>query len=276
MNPVRIGYVRYLNTAPLVAGLEKLAALEMTAAVPSRIIGMLLEDQIDVGLVSLVDAARSDRELALLPVGMIGCDGPTMTVRVFSREPLERVDVVHADTDSHTSAALCRVVLERMHGRRVEVVDFDARERFAPGAQGDLPRAMLLIGDKVVADPPARDLYPHQLDLGQAWKELTGLPFMYAVWMVEASRIDDERVGRAAQLLDRQRRHNLTRLDWIVQTEAPKHRWPLETARRYVGELLRYEVTDRAREAAGVFLGECARLGIAPEREVRWADLAAV
>jgi hypothetical protein len=59
---------------------------------------------------------REDAGLVMLPVGMIGCDGATLTVRVFSRVPMEKVREVHADTDSHTSVVLCRVVLEKLLG----------------------------------------------------------------------------------------------------------------------------------------------------------------
>src|SRR5689334_13105144 len=76
-------------------------------------------------------AAERREPLALLAVGMIGCDGPTLTVRVFSAVPFERVSTVHADTDSHTSVRLCGVVLETLYGVGARFIGFDARERVA-------------------------------------------------------------------------------------------------------------------------------------------------
>src|ERR1044071_7774439 len=116
MNACRIACVRYLNTVPLIEGLEKLSGVELIPTVPSRIAGMVLAGEADVGLVSLIDAARSRGELTLLPVGMIGCDGPTLTVRLFSSVPLNEVRRVHCDTDSHTSVVLCRVLLKKLYG----------------------------------------------------------------------------------------------------------------------------------------------------------------
>lgn len=277
MDPVRVAAVRYLNTAPLIEGLEKWSEIRLETAVPSAIAPMVLDGRADVGLASVVDAASGD--LALVPAGMIGCDGPTMTVRLFSAVPMERVTELHADTDSHTSVVLARVLLARRFGVSPAVVDFDARERVPRGERSGKdagkggeraleeawPSTLLLIGDKVVTDSPPAVRYPHQLDLGEAWKEWTGLPFVYAMWVCRRAEAGGERVRLAAAALDRQRRHNRTRLDWIISTRAPGARWPLDLARRYVGELLRYEVGEREREAVGRFWAEARGLGLLPE-----------
>ncbi len=279
MDPVRIACVRYLNTAPLIEGLNKLEGVTLIPAVPSRIADLVVEGQADLGLVSLVDCVRASAPLALLPVGMIGCDGPTLTVRLFSSVPLDRIEAIHADTDSHTSSILARVLLHKLYSIRPRVIDFDARERVASspatptGTLDDAwPATLLLIGDKVVTDSPPAVRYPHQLDLGQAWRELTGLPFVYAMWMCRADRADDPAIALAARILDRQRRHNRTRLDWIVTQHAPEHRWPLDLAQRYLGSYLRYDVGQRERAAVERFLDDAAALNLVQRRPVEWAS----
>lgn len=275
MERVRIACVRYLNTLPLIHGLDKIDAVELMPEVPSRIGALVRCDGADVGLVSLVDAVRPSaglaEPLAILPVGMIGCDGPTLTVRLFSSVPLDRVTTLHADSESHTSVALCRILLDKLHGVRPEVVAFDARAHNGTG----WPETVLLIGDKVVADPPPADRFPHQLDLGQAWKGLTGLPFMYAAWMCRAGRADEPRVRTAAAVLDRQRRRNRVRLDWIAERCASEHGWPTGLAREYLGSLLRYEIGSREREGAERFVAMAAELGVVPVAELNWSDTAA-
>lgn len=292
--------MRYLNTSPLVEGLEKVQGMRLTPTVPSRIAEMVAGGEADIGLASIVDAAESHGQLALLPVGMIGCDGPTLTVRVFSSVPLGEARRLHADTDSHTSVVLARLLLERVHGVRVEVVSFDARERVEIGVGGagsgsdnDHPRladsapppearrgsgldeawpeTVLLIGDKVVTDAPPGERYPHQMDLGEAWKAWTGLPFVYAMWVCRGDEAESARIRLAASLLDRQRRHNATRLDWIASVRGGAARWPLDVARRYLGELLRFEVTERAREGAERFVREAGESGLLSVAALRWA-----
>ena len=259
---VRIGTVEYLNTVPLIAGLDRTEGVTLVPAVPSRIIDLLLGDEVDLGLVSLVDILTSPEPLTILPAGMIGCDGPTMTVRVFSAVPLGAVTTLHADTDSHTSVALARVLLDRVHGVRPAIADFHARERPLDGAEA--PESVLLIGDKVVTASPPAVRYPHQLDLGSAWHDLTGLPFVYAAWACRAERADDPEIRAAATLLDRTRRRNASRPDQIMNNAASEHRWPLGIAKEYVGDLLRYDLDARAQEAMTAFIGHGIAAGALP------------
>lgn len=273
MDKARIGAVRYLNTVPLIEGLEKLAGVELVLAVPSRLGPMLAGGELDVALVSLADAARSEVPFAQIPVGMIGCDGPTLTVRLFSSVPLEAITTVHADTDSVTSVVLCQVLLSGLYGVRAQIRAFDARERVQTSGTGpEWPETLLLIGDKVVNDSPPAVRYPHQLDLGEAWRKHTGLPFVYAMWMCRAAEVGSATVRTAAAVLDRQLRHNLARLDWIVNTRAPEHRWPTDLARQYLGGLLRYQVGERERQGAERFLEEAAALSLLPSHSLTWSD----
>lgn len=292
---VRIGFVKYLNTLPLVEGLGCWEGASLTAAVPSKLIGMLLRGEVDVALASVIDAARvgvgggmgdgRGGGVCLLESGMIGSDGSTFTVRLYSRVPLERVRRLAIDTDSHTSAVLARVVLARRYGvRDVEVTDFDARERFEcgggvgdgdgdggdRGGGGGWPEALVLIGDKVVTDPPCAGVYGYEVDLGEAWKGLTGLPFVYACWMCRAEECSSDRVALASAVLDRARRHNATRLDWIVAGRAGERHWPTDVAADYVGRKLRYEVDEAAKLSVEKFVGWAFELGLCERGEVRW------
>lgn len=275
----RIAAVQFLNTISLIEGLGTWGGCSFTKAVPSRIAGMIVDGEADIGLASIVDAADASNDLAMIPSGMIGCDGPTLTVRLFSRVPPDRITRVHADTDSHTSVMLADVLLRELHGVRAGFVAYDARERMdrGPGGSGGSvdpeeawPQTLLLIGDKVVVDSPPAVRYPHQIDLGQAWKGLTGLPFVYACWMCRRSDLGSSMVEEAAAMLERVRLRNAMRLDWLVTREAKAHHWPGDLARQYIGELLKFEPDARAREAVGVFFGKLREHGIVDACEPRW------
>ncbi len=290
MEPIRLACVRYLNTAPLIEGLEKVAGLTLIPAVPAMISGLVLRGEADLGLCSVVDcvglAEAPDPNLCLVPAGMIGCDGPTLTVRIFSAVPFDRVTTLHADTDSHTSVILAQLILARKFQVRPALIGFDARERVATtphapvAAPMDLesswPQTVLLIGDKVVTDCPPQSRYPYQLDLGECWKELTGLPFAYAVWMCRREDIDSPKTRLAAAMLDRQRRRNAMRLGWVIARREPTSHWPSDQAEHYLRTLLRFEVGPRETEAISRFLAEAADMGLTAQREPCWAPLANV
>jgi chorismate dehydratase len=283
MQRVRLAAVRYLNTAPLIEGLDACEDIELTTTVPSRIAELVTRDDADLGLASIIDAARAEGELTMLPVGQIGCDGPTLTVRLFSSVPFERIETFAADTDSHTSVALARILLKRLFRADALPRPFDARERVltAPGSPvgaslDDWPASLLLIGDKVVTDPPPADRYPYHLDLGQAWHELTGLPFVYATWMCRERDLADPqrraRIHAAASILDRQRRRNAERMHWIVSRRSAQARWPVPLAVDYLTRLLRYETGPREREAAERFFAEASALDLCPRVHAQWAQ----
>ena len=124
--------------------------------------------------------------------------------------------------------------------------------------------ARLLIGDKVVTDAPSDDDYPHQLDLGGAWHDLTGRPFVFAVWLARADAELGDLPDRLAALVDR----NLDRIDAIAAAYAPAHGWSPELATEYLGRILRYRVGEPELDAIRQFAERAARLGLtdAPPR----------
>lgn len=262
MDSIRIACVRYFNTAPLVEGLSRLDGVSLVFVPPARIAPMLVGGEADVGLASMIDSVQPPG-LDVLGAGIIGSDGPTHTVRLYSRVPIDRIRRLHADPESHSSVALARVLLRRVHGITPEIV------AMPPEADAEAPEAMVLIGDKVALRPPPASIYVHGMDLGEAWREWTGLPFVYAAWMASPSASDDA-VTLAASILDRQRRRNSMRLDWIVSRRAPEAGWDVREARRYAGELLRYDLGEPERRAAQRFIDEAADLGIVPRASIRW------
>jgi chorismate dehydratase len=243
MKSLRIGGVSYLNAKPLLYGLESDPAVNLTLDVPARLLDGLAGGRLDVALLPVIDYQRKDG-LRIVPCAGIGCDGPTLTVRIFSPVPIERIESLACDPDSHTSVALAQVILAERYG---------LRPRFDPNGT-----ARLLIGDKVVTNEPAG--MPHQLDLGAAWKELTGLPFVFAVWTAR----DEVELGDLPQRLDRARRAGMEHLDEIVREHAVPRGWPADLARKYLSDYLRFEIGPKQLTAIERFYDLAARHGIIP------------
>ena len=172
--------VKFLNTVPLIDGLEMMDGISLIPMVPSALIGCLEEDSVDLALASSIDYQISTTDLRILHTGLLSSDGHTLTVRLCSRIPIETVKEVHCDTDSHTSVALLQIVMKDLYDIDITVVPTEIRNLSVD--KSDWPEAVLMIGDKVVSTTNKIE-FPFELDLGEAWKEQTGLPFVFAVWM---------------------------------------------------------------------------------------------
>jgi chorismate dehydratase len=245
-----IGSVSYLNALPLVDGLDRIRGLQLVRRVPARLVTLLEDGSVDLALCPVIDFQRSHRDLAIVPSGAIGCRAATLTVRCFGRRPFDECRTLWVDGDSHTSVALARILLHRTLGVRPAIRTLDAKHR-------DIDH-MLLIGDKVVVDEPDRAVFPHQMDLGERWRDLTGLPFVFAVWMAPV----DADLGDLPDILDQRRRDNLASLGSRVHGWAAAHGWPEDVARRYLGELLDYTVGEKQFQAMSLFWQECRALGL--------------
>ena len=110
-----LGVVSFLNSRPLVEGLDAEAGVSLTYAVPSALAGMLRTGEVDAALIPVIDLARGAGRWKRVSDACIGSDGETMTVRVFSRVPPEEMSILYVDEDSHTSVALSRLIWSRYY-----------------------------------------------------------------------------------------------------------------------------------------------------------------
>jgi chorismate dehydratase len=256
-HPLRVGCVKFLNTKPLIDGLDGEPGVALRSDVPSALLDELVAGVTDVALCPVIDYQRSPAELAVVPVGGIGCDGPTMTVRLVSRLSIGQITTVHTDTDSHTSIALMRVILAEMYGIEPTITDLTP-DALNHAVRGDGPDTLLVIGDKVVTHHPAEGIYRHVLDLGEAWKDHTGLPFVFAVWMARP----DTKLGDWPKRMTQLRQANAQRIGAIVGRYAAPLGWPTVLAREYLEDCLRFEVGPRQLEAMAQFWQRAAQHGL--------------
>lgn len=250
-----VAAVSFLNARPLIEGLDEEPGVNLISDVPSRLLATLNEDRAAVALCPVIDFQLSQAELSIVPAGAIGSDGPTLTVRVFSQVPMAEVTQVHTDSDSHTSVALLAVVFNQLFGRLPEVTALESSDVNGSDVP---PTTVLLIGDKVVQKEPDPSLYRHQLDLGEAWRRMTGLPFVFACWMAR----DEQDLGDLPGILGRYRDLNRNRVAEIAATHAKASGWPEGLAAAYLGRILRYDIGPREIEGIELFWNHCHKLGL--------------
>lgn len=191
----RVGHIQFLNCLPLYWGLVHtgtLLDLELTRDTPEKLSEQLVNGDLDIGPITLVEFLKNADELVALPDIAVGCDGPVMSCEIVSRVPLEQLDGarVALGSTSRTSVRLARLLLSERYGVEPEYFtcppDMEAMMREADAA--------VVIGDvglrAYLRDLPDPDLEVH--DLGQLWKEWTGLPFVMAVWAARRDFLERE------------------------------------------------------------------------------------
>ena len=228
---LRIGCVQYLNAKPLIHGCDGPVVFDH----PSALARDLSLGKLDVALVPVFEVLRDPRYLIADGV-CIASDGPVYSVFLAHRGPLENVRTIALDPASLTSVHLLQVLLAEYHGQRPQCVD-------AATFRGEADAA-LLIGNQAI-DFRHEHTGTHQfLDLGAEWKRCTGLPFVYAPWLIRGD-LPDARA--AAEELRALGRAGVARIAEIVRTET-FHDADFRT--RYLTQHIRFALGDR--EKAGI------------------------
>jgi chorismate dehydratase len=238
--PIRIGAVSYLNTKPLIYDLEKLAPdAELILEPPSKLADDLAQEHLEVALIPIIEYFRSG-EYTIVPNIAIASRGPVLSVTLFSRVPWADIRRVALDEGSRTSAALAQILLQRKYGVRPEVAPLPLTEE-AERADAD---AVLLIGDRAMrACLPG---FAHAYDLGQEWHDWTSLPFVYAVWAVRPG----VELGDVPNALAESKRRGCARVGEIAQREAPLLGLDAGFCRRYLANIIHFDLGPR--EQAGL------------------------
>jgi cyclic dehypoxanthinyl futalosine synthase len=238
---LRVAAVGYLNARPLWEPLRNDDRVELTLAAPSEVARMLAEDEADVALLP-VAAAAAMGDAQLIDAGCISSLGPVRSVVVYSESPLEEIEELALDLSSRTSVVLARVLL---HGRALKFRGMKPDEALAFAR---LPKC----GAVVIGDPALEHegKFTHVLDLASAWRDKTGLPFVFAAWYarkpLEAAHVE---------LLQNARKIGLESRDSIAQNESE---------RRYLTESIRYDLDDDAREGLARFFTLAAKVSLLP------------
>ena len=175
---LKVGAVSYLNTKPLIYGFEhgKMQdEIELIIDYPANIAAHLLHNRIDIGLVP-VAIIPSLKEHHIISDYCIGCNGEVASVCLFSDVPLQEIETILLDYQSRTSVALLKILLQEHWKISPELIA--GKENYEQNIAGTT--AGLVIGDRALTQ---RLQSKYMYDLGSAWKEMTGLPFVFAAWV---------------------------------------------------------------------------------------------
>ncbi|HZE22257.1 MAG TPA: menaquinone biosynthesis protein [Desulfobaccales bacterium] len=202
----RLGRIAYLNVLPIYFALEHIFAengYHLVRGTPAELNALMRRGEADLGSISAMEYGRAWRDYLLLPDLSISSKGAVGSVLLFSRVPFSRLDgrTIKVSAASASGAALVKVLMAELFG----VQPYYQRGQLADAPLEDVS-AVLAIGDEALRLKAAA-VMPFELDLGEAWLELTGLPFVFGVWAVrrDFARAQPEATGALHRLLLRSR-----------------------------------------------------------------------
>jgi len=251
---VKIGIVHYVNSRPLAWGLlrePRPRGIEPVLLPPARVADGLASGELDAGLVPSIELARIPG-LVVVPDLAIAATHEVRSVLLVSKVPVGEIRRVALDEASRTSAALVRLLLSDRYG--LAPTFFSARAELAAMLEG--ADAALVIGDPALHVDRERYVV---LDLAGEWLELTGLPFVFAVWAARRDVAGPELV----RTLEESFRAGWAALDAIVAGAAAETGLPPAVLRDYYTRNLRYRVGPAEQAGLSEYLRRCAAAGLA-------------
>ncbi len=249
----RVCAVRYLNTVPLIWGLEHSPSLhgvfDLRYELPSVCSDQIARGEADIGILPVMEMAR--QKLSYFPQTGIACRGPVRSILLISKVPFAHIRRLAADAGSRTSVMLARVILAERFGAEPRVFPQPA----------DLPAmlesadAALIIGDPALHLDPA-SLPFASLDLGAEWVAMTGLPMVFAVWCgrPEVMRPEYERVFVESC------RYGLEHVGDIARLQPATRGIREALAREYLTRHIVFELNEKDLEGMRVYLQHALRL----------------
>lgn len=255
MPPLRLGAVSYLNTKPLVYGLDAHRdRFDVRFDVPARCAELLHEGRVDLGLIPAIEYLRDDYRI--VPGVSIASDGDVATVAVFTRTPIDRVQTLALDLSSRTSVALTRVLCAKKWGIAPTFTpsepDLEAMLRRADAA--------LVIGDPAFEIDPGKHGVT-KIDLGAEWKALTGLPFVYAMWVGRPGAASPEQCRALVDAKD----HGLAHLPEIARQAGGGDASVEQRALVYLRDNLKYGLGEAEQAGLRRFHQLATEIDVAPE-----------
>lgn len=264
--PLRLGRIGYLNVLPIYHPLEAGILphdFEIVSGPPALLNTMMARGELHVSSNSCFEYARNPQQYYLVEDLSIGSNGPVMSVLLLSTVPVHELDgkTILISAETHTSVALLRLLMEERYG--IDVT-FETGSVTAALHTDTPPLAFLAIGDEALRlrNHPA---YPHRVDLAEAWREWTGLPFIFGVWVVSRSAADAGAFNAdPAALLRRARDWGVSHMDTIL--DLTLHGCPLsrEELRIYYRDGLVYTLQGRELEGLQLFYEKLAAAQMIP------------
>ncbi len=229
--------------------------------VPSRLNRMLRKGEVDISPSSSIEYLGNPGRYQIISNHSISSRGPVGSILFFTPKPVEELEgaLVFASSQSETSVALLKIVLRSFYGLSATVESVPD-----PIQSGDVGAAFLLIGDdalrqQAIRNRPGADgkrvssCYPFVYDLGEIWYRQTGLPFVFALWIVRKDIPEKkELIDKFTGDLDRAKESALKKLP-VIARYAPIRSFMTEEEILSYWRKLDYELSAEHKKGLALF-----------------------
>lgn len=251
--PVRIGAVSYLNSKPLIEGLDLLAPeAELVLDYPSRLADGLAAGRLDVALIPSIECLRHP-EYNVVSDACVATHGPVLSVKLYSRVPMSEICSLALDDGSRTSAVLTRIMLAERYGVYPSLQPLT----FGQSTGDTEADAVLLIGDRAMHQPT--EPFAATWDLGEEWLNWSGLPFVFAHWAARS----ETALGGLEETLSRVRDQGVACAADIARREAQKLGISEQRAVDYLTRNLHFTLGSAERNGLNLFYELATKLELA-------------
>jgi chorismate dehydratase len=237
---LRLGRIPWINCYPVYAAIDRGLVpvdAELVTGTAADLNDLLAAGELDLSVVSAVEYARNAAAYHLLPDLAITSDGPVHSVVLFSRRPVHELDgaTVLRTSSSRTSVLLLELLCRHRFRVRPRFATVRAESSDLEALRGFPHEAVLVIGDAALL-LASEGRYPYKVDLGTAWKEWTGLPFVFAVWAARREA-DHPAVQAIHRALLASRSWGLAHLDLLADAASANTGIARAVCRAYLGDL---------------------------------------
>lgn len=235
---LRVGLMPYLNSEAFYYASDPLL-FQLVPLVPSAMAKAARDGELDAGPIPLVDCFRLENRFVPVNGFCIATVERARSILLFSNRPMEQLGgaTIAVTDETSTSSQLLRVLLaHRLRvrpGGYLALATSSSLERLLRDGRPTLYDAYLLIGDTALRNRHVPPDFPYRYDLGAEWHRWTGLPFVFARWIVRADATAEER-GRLEHQLAASVSAALANVDAIARKRHADLGLTVEEAAEYV------------------------------------------
>ncbi|OEU65916.1 MAG: hypothetical protein BA863_03250 [Desulfovibrio sp. S3730MH75] len=250
---IKVGRMSFLNVLPIYYPLEsKLIEnnFNFFYGPPAQLNKLMAEGLLHISSASSIEYLRHSEQYELIPNIAIGSCGPVQSVLLLSQKPIHELDgsKILVSSQTHTSAALLKILFSE-HISIAPVYETGKASELL--ASGQRPDALLAIGDEALNLRNHKD-YPYKLDLGEAWREWTGLPFIFGVWIVRKDLAKKKEIIEAVRTLIQAKEWGQKNIDQMSEITSEKSILsPIEMKSYFEG--LVYNLEEKEIEGLKIF-----------------------